>query len=59
VLSFRTDTIGVNACEFPGGERLVGVAFTLIGVDQVSPPSVERDSAMLDAGPNLRSCQTT
>ena len=53
MLSLRTETIGVNACWLPSG-MFVGVAFTLIGVDQVSPPSVDRVSAMLERGPKLK-----
>ena len=58
VLSFRTDTIGVNACWLPSG-MFVGVAFTLIGAVHVNPPSVDRVSAMLDRGPKVESCHTT
>jgi len=44
----------------PSGGMLVGVWFTLIGADQVCPPSVERESAIWSIWKPLKraSCQT-
>src|SRR5260370_19279398 len=40
-----TATEGVKACWLPGG-MFVGVWFTLMGLDQVRPPSVDMEKAI-------------
>ena len=49
-----TCTLGVNA-------DTLGAAFTRVGADQLTPPSLEREIAIASMAPPLKreSCQTT